>query len=230
MRKKIIFSFLATSLVLFFTACDEEKKYATVDFEDISLDSTQVHKTSAFTSGAITFANAYTADWDYYEGFAASAKTDMETAGFTNDLSVYTTSAASGKQFAVIYKDNASCSFDSNTEYIIRDIKLNNNTYAYLSMKNGDLYSKKFVTNDWFKITIFGHNKLDVKLDSIDFYLADFRDGKAYICDKWTTVNLEKLGLINKLSFSFSSTDNGEWGMNTPAYACIDDITYILPE
>ena len=33
---------------------------------------------------------------------------------------------------------------------------------------------------------------------------------------------------VKKLHFSLSSTDNGDWGMNTPAYFCMDDIKGIV--
>jgi hypothetical protein len=151
------------------------------------------------------------------EGFAASSRYDMTTAGTTNDLSVYAPTAASGKKYAVVYDNNAICYFADNKEYVLQELKLNNSTYAYLSMKDGDAYAKKFEAGDWFKLTIYGYNSSNVKVDSLDYYLADFRDGKSFICNQWTSVQLGELGLVNKLSFSFSSSDNGAWGMNTPA-------------
>ena len=34
------------------------------------------------------------------------------------------------------------------------------------------------------------------------------------------------LGEVYGLSFGFESTDNGEWGMNTPAYFALDNLAY----
>ena len=61
-----------------------------------------------------------------------------------------------------------------------------------------------------------------------DIYLADFRDGKSYICAAWTKVDLSALGTFNKVAFTISSSDVGDYGMNTPAYFCIDDVTFNL--
>jgi hypothetical protein len=105
---------------------------------------------------------------------------------------------------------------------------VNNNTYAALSIKNGDDYASKFTENDWFKVVITGFDGKGDITGEKEFYLADFRDGKSYICDKWTSVNLESLGKVNKLEFTFDSTDKGQLGINTPQYVCIDDIVYYI--
>jgi hypothetical protein len=39
---------------------------------------------------------------------------------------------------------------------------------------------------------------------------------------------LDHWGTIHKIAFSFESSDMGDWGMNTPAYACIDNISGVL--
>jgi len=67
-----------------------------------------------------------------------------------------------------------------------------------------------------------------VYIDSTGFYLADFQDANNdndYIINTWTSVDLFSLGLLDSLSFELTSSDNGAYGMNTPAYFCMDDIT-----
>ncbi|MBO4549163.1 MAG: DUF4465 domain-containing protein, partial [Bacteroidaceae bacterium] len=66
-------------------------------------------------------------------------------------------------------------------------------------------------------------------------YLADLRDeATAYIINDWRYVDLSGLGAVAKLGFELSSSDTGEWGMNTPGYFCFDDFgaegTEVLPE
>lgn len=230
MRKSFKFiGFIAIMLASFSSCIDHDLVYETIDFEDVALDGDTTLKYTSFTTKGMTFHNVVN-DWGFWSGMAASTKNNMLIGDYTNDLSVYAPNAASGRKFAVAFNDGASCSFPSNTSYLIKELKVNNNSYAYLSMKNGDLFAKKFAAGDWFKLTIYGYTNSGMIKDSVDFYLADFRNGKSYICDSWTTVNIRKLGLVNKLSFSFSSTDNGTWGMNTPAYVCIDDLTYVLGE
>ena len=105
---------------------------------------------------------------------------------------------------------------------------INNTTYSFLAIANGDDFARKFDAGDWFKIIITGFSTNGNQTGKVEFYLADFRNGKSYICQEWTEVNLKSLGKVNKLEFTFESTDSGEYGMNTPAYACIDDIIYYV--
>ena len=45
------------------------------------------------------------------------------------------------------------------------------------------------------------------------------------ILNTWKKVDLSELGYVTSIGFSVSSTDTGDWGMNTPAYFCIDKLT-----
>lgn len=237
MRKISYLTVCATIMLALSSCTDHELAYVTVDFENVTLKGDTVLKDTSFVSKDLSFQNNFT---DYgggftsWSGFACSSKKDRTTAGYTNDLSVYSNSAASENKFGVFYYSSydqvAFCVFTNNNEYVIKELKLNNNTYAYLSMRDGDAYAKKFVAGDWFKVTIYGYGANGIVKDSVEYYLADFRNGKSYICSEWTTVNIAKLRAVNKITFGFSSSDTGDYGMNTPAYVCVDDITYILGE
>ena len=64
-------------------------------------------------------------------------------------------------------------------------------------------------------------------MGSVDYYLEDFRDGKSFIEESWAYVDLSSLGrCVNKVEISFSGTDIGEYGLNTPTYCVIDEIGY----
>ena len=57
--------------------------------------------------------------------------------------------------------------------------------------------------------------------------MADYRfsdNAQDYIIDEWTYIDLSQLGDADSLVFSLSSSDNGQFGMNTPAYFCVDNI------
>ena len=54
------------------------------------------------------------------------------------------------------------------------------------------------------------------------------KDGK-YI-NQWTYVDLSQFGEIDAIMFSLSSSDNGTWGMNTPAYFAMDNFGAAMPE
>jgi len=107
-----------------------------------------------------------------------------------------------------------------------------NTTYAYWSINDGDAFSKKFGGEDgndpdWFKLTITGKDAGDKATGTVAFYLADYRfedTSRDYIVDQWTWVDLSPLGEIAGLEFVLSSSDEGDWGMNTPAYFALDHL------
>ena len=81
---------------------------------------------------------------------------------------------------------------------------------------------------DYFLLTIKGYHDGELVADSVDFYLADYRfddNTQDYIVKDWTYVDLLSLGPVDSLQFSLSSTDNGMFGMNTPAYFVMDNFT-----
>lgn len=110
----------------------------------------------------------------------------------------------------------------STQTFLPQSIYVTNTTWSYYAMLNGSSFNKKFTAEDWCKLTIIGLNGY-VKTGEIDVYLA--KDGK--ILDTWEKVDLTSLGECNVLYFQMSSTDTGQWGMNNPAYFCIDDFTAI---
>ena len=138
--------------------------------------------------------------------------------------------AEPGGTYAVAYNPR-SLTFASSMAHIVRGFYITNSTYAALSMKHGDDFSKKFGgpsgdDPDWFRLSVWGvyHGRAT---DTIDFYLADFRfedNEKDYIVESWEWLELSTLGPVDSLMLSLSSSDMGAWGMNTPAYFCIDDI------
>jgi hypothetical protein len=64
--------------------------------------------------------------------------------------------------------------------------------------------------------------------DSINIYLADYRSpdkGKDFILRDWKYVDLTTLGEVDSLYLRMTSSDVGVFGMNTPAYICIDQVS-----
>jgi hypothetical protein len=99
-------------------------------------------------------------------------------------------------------------------------------------MKEGDAFAKKFggITGndpDFFLLTIKKFYNGQLSADSINFYLADYRftdNSLDYLVKDWTWIELTSLGNADSLQFSLSSSDAGAFGMNTPAYFCVDDV------
>jgi hypothetical protein len=204
-----------------------------VNFDNIDLDSTGVWNGSDlsgdFEEQGFSFENSYDTTWSYWSsGFAVSNNIDSITAGYTNMYSVISASSYSGNNFA-ISNNNSNINFDHK---IIDGFYVNNSTYSSLSMLQGDFVAKKFGgesgnDEDWFKLSIIGYVDTLAK-DTVDFYLADYRfedNNQDYIVTDWTWIDLNSLGSINGLRFELTSSDNGDFGMNTPAFFCMDDFT-----
>jgi hypothetical protein len=168
--------------------------------------------------------------------------TDGTTPGFGNQYSCitgmgaenstsYTVSFVLGKSAVPMPMNNDPFTFPGSVD-------INNSTYAYWSMLEGDNYAKKFGgidgnDPDYFLLTIKGYVNGAVTQDSINFYLADYRfpdNSMDYIVNQWTTVNLMPLGHVDSLFFTLSSSDVGVFGMNTPAYFCLDNLTLGIAE
>jgi hypothetical protein len=67
-------------------------------------------------------------------------------------------------------------------------------------------------------------------LGAKDFYLGDFRDGKEIIVNEWTELDLSTFDGVSYIKFAFDGTDLGSYGLNTPSYFCLDNISYYAAE
>ena len=194
----------------------------------------------AARSGNVVLHNGYDPGFVSWDGFAVSNHTDIETPGFMNDLSAITGGGVHGSAAYAVGYDSGFAPLPPTLEIldagdagvVMKGFFVTNTTYAYLSMLEGDDYAKKFGgetggDEDWFLLTVHGIDSDDSEVGTVDFYLADFRaeDGaEDYILNQWAWVDTTSLGPVAKLRFTLSSTDMGEWGMNTPAYFGLDDL------
>lgn len=240
MKQTSILSTLVLVLLLGMTACHPDKKedtLVTIGFEDVELgEKGYLNNRSCTLEGLFFFNDFSSSDWgESWYGTAISKQTDTETEGFLNQYSVSTGAAASGKQFAVLYysayNGDSSCyfKFENNKEYTLKSMAITNSTYAYLSMTKGDSYAKKFGEGDWFKMILTSYDAAGHEIATKEVYLADFRNGKSTLLNTWETIDLTSLGKLNFLKITFDSSDKGQWGINTPTYACIDNLVYVVP-
>jgi len=210
----------------------------TADFESFSLSADSFLNGSdgsmGFSDGNISLPNEYDAQWDSWTGWAISSVTDTTTAGYENQFSCISGGGAEGSAtYAVSYIFDESVLYTTGAAEggIIEGFYLNNSTYAYLSMRDGDAIGKRFGGEDgddpdFFYLCIKEKGDRAVPNDSLIVYLADFRsddNSEDYILDEWTYVDLSHFGNVDSLSFTLHSSDNGMFGMNTPAYFCIDN-------
>ena len=124
----------------------------------------------------------------------------------------------------------------------IHGLYVTNTTYAALSMLEGDSFAKKFGgptgnDPDYFLLTAYGIDASGhVLANHVDFYLADYRfadNALDYVVDTWQYMDLSALAGAVTIAFNLSSSDVGDFGMNTPGYFAIDDLvlsTAAVPE
>jgi hypothetical protein len=171
--------------------------------------------------------------WDH--GFSYSNKTDSTTSGFGNQYSAKTAGGYNGSgKYAVAYGPvNYLYYQPTGLPKSIAGFYITNSTYAYNSMRDGDAFGKKFggatgLDSDWFKIIIRGILNGQTLPDTVEFYLADFQDPNSandYIVNTWQWVSLTKLGDVDTLQLTLKSSDTSSFGLNTPAYFCVDNFT-----
>lgn len=211
---------------------------AVTTFDDLTLAPGSFYfpaATTTFQSGLASFNHDYS-DFGIpgccWSGWTYSNTTDTTTPGFTNQYSAYAGSGAGGSpNFGVAYFGTPEIRLA--TPSFVAGAYFTNTTYAALSMLNGDSFAKKFGgasgnDEDFLKLTISGWNAADQQTGAVDFYLADYRfadNSQDYIVRDWTFVDLSPLGAVSKLGFDLTSSDTGPFGINTPAYFALDDLS-----
>jgi hypothetical protein len=243
--KKVIIAFAAIA------ASASIATATVIDFDDLAVPSAGYengeHLAGAFVSNGASFNNFFDDTFGpYWEGFAYSIRGDTTTAGLGNQYSAYAGGgsdpngqAVPGNVFALGY-----VGFTIPTitlpPALSRPLSLHvtNTTYTALSMRNGDSFAKKFGgasgnDPDFFKLTVTALDAQEAPIGSLDFFLADYRfadNAQDYILNTWASMDLSPLGDgVSALRFTLASSDNGMFGMNTPAYFAIDNVI-VVPE
>jgi len=188
--------------------------------------------------GAISFLNDYYAPWDSWTGFSISNVTDNTTSGFGNQYASFAGGGSNSDNYAVFYSNGA---IEFNQPMHLRSFDVTTTAYSAISMRDGDPYAKQFgsINNangvpdgtngeDFLVLHIIPKDANDDLVgDTIDFFLADFRfsdPNEDYILDMWTMIDLSPYLIVaNKIEFSFSSSDVGAFGINTPTYFALDN-------
>ena len=238
------------SILLFLLACPllALSQSITSDFENIQVNPNSYIKDAGpdryFEDAYVRLPNEYTdaGSFDFWNGWVVSNVKDTITEGFVNEGASYAGEGVNGSDnYAVSYVPSPTrihLTEEARSKAArFESLYISNNTYAALSMKNGDAFAKKFggVSGDdpdFFMLTISAWLDGEIKPVALDIFLADYRfedNSEDYILKDWQWVDLTSLGQADSLEFSLSSSDNGSFGMNTPAYFCIDNVTVQMP-
>lgn len=215
------------------------------DFENLTLPAESYWNGSSggngFQSGDAFFPTDYYTPWAFWQGGSAySNATDSVTAGFGNLYGVRAGSGFGGSDnFAVVQNDAVVRLLEGAVSVL--GFYVTNGTYAARSMELGDDFGKQFGSplnaagvedgtngEDWFLLAISGHKDGNPTVASVEFYLADFRsanDENDFIVTDWQWVDISILGEVDSINFALSSSDVGDFGMNTPAFFILDNLT-----
>ena len=202
-------------------------------FEDVTIGAEEsvlhLDESGTFESGDFIFQQEVSvSDWGtYYYGNLLSNKSDNEFESYLDAEKSAKGGAYEGSNFLVWTPSYMAIdSILLKKDRTVPGFFINNTAYAVNSMTKGDDFAKKFGKDDWFRLTISASfNGVAVNTQVVVDLAAE---GK-YI-NEWTYVDLSEFGVIDALQFSLSSSDNGTYGMNTPAYFCIDDFGAVMPE
>ena len=243
MNKKIFKAIFTIGFISAFISCEKEKvPVDKITFEEINLGDKGFYNGSdmagGFISGNAFFKTNYYPEYNSWSGFACSNHTDTETRGYQNQYSCIAGEGANGSsQYAIL------SSWDLDTlEFIVPEkitaISFCNSTYAYYSMLEGDEFAKQFGGGsgddlDYFSLRLQCYDESNRLIGDGTINLADYRftnNADDYIANVWTEMDLSEIGFIKYIVFSFESSDNGPFGINTPTYVCIDNIKGELQE
>lgn len=234
------FTFLIAAMSMGFLTCMSFAQN-TADFEDLSLELESYWNGSdnsgEFNSGGWMFYNAYNSSYGSWNGWAYSNTTDTETYSWDNQYSSASLpSYPIEGNYAVAYIIG---DWENDYSPIPAIIKTENeeavsvagtwiclsafaNMYMEDEVSGGDYDNNQH----YLKLIVKGYSPDSFTWNTIEVYLADYRFQNSnynYKFENWQYVNLENLGEVNELQFTMESSDAGEYGLNTPAYFCIDN-------
>jgi hypothetical protein len=182
-------------------------------------------------SGGVSFANLYGIDsyggfnYEYWNGFAYSNVVDTTDPAFTNQYASFPGGGYQTSTYAVAFGDGAA--FTLPVPGTVAGFRIANTTYAALTMRDGDQYgfSAPLPPGGWFATTATGRLN-GSPTGTATYYLADLRGTlPPGILASWDWFDLSGLGVVESVEFTFSGSDTGTFGLNTPAYFAMDALT-----
>lgn len=233
------------TLVAAFAVAGNINAQVLIDFESFTFPAPEMADTGQSVNGefvfnGVSFENYYNAGGGYFNGFTISNFTDVTTPGYLNQFSSFTGDGANASEIYSVYYQPGSIKTNS-ANVKINSFKITNTTYTALSMLNGDGYGKQFGSiydadgmvdgtngEDFLRLWIIGESFDGSIVDSIEFFLGDYRfadNAQDYIVTEWTDIDLSAFNFdVAELNFAFESSDNNAFGIRTPTYFALDNV------
>ena len=194
----------------------------------VEVDGSQVYNGLLYTEGAASFGSYYAYDgtWESWGGFALSANRDLEDLGmdYSNQFSVY---ASDNTKFAVGYAFGdwggeygvPVIEFSEPVRLVSAEVANANKTYHYCVAhpRVGEEENEEAL---WVDLVVTGYDAAGTQTSTASFRLAEGEQ----VLGTWAGFDLSPLGEVSRVVFSIESNDVGEYGLNVPAFFCIDNI------
>lgn len=199
-------------------------------------------------SQGIVFSHTAVRDWNSWNGFTLSTVTDNTNHDNTwypdNQWGSMTKGGydGEGSPFIVAYWDAYNDGLATNIEERINMIDVRGCAYdqaegvyvtlspwTYYANVNGVAPARAFVKGDWLKLIATGYITVNGVVEqtlTAEYLLADYTGNELIQASSWNWFDLSALGVVDYITFTLESTDNGQWGINTPTYFCIDKLTF----
>lgn len=249
----IDFSDFAPSMMAGPTSYGENYYSATAAGNQVTEISNQLFKSTVNSGyGGIEFWNGGIAlsHWNYRSNPTDDASLPNDWwYSYKNQMSVYNTSSADGSNanagrgdnnFGVVfgYVDSYNQqfgvekpSFSLKVPMRLQGLWICNSSYTYGVMKYGNTFGNVGVAQPleaiggYFKVILECYDENNSPIATYSKLLADYRPDSARV-EPVTTWSYWSIGASNvkKVKFNFEGSDSGDYGLNTPAYICIDDI------
>ena len=175
----------------------------------------------------LSFSNTFENEFNSFTGFAISDVANQTATGFENQFAAFPGSGSGGSDNYLI-----GFSFDGNANLaasrLLNSIDVTNTTFAALGILGDDGTPTEDElpleeTNGFFELIIQGNNSA-ASLQQITVRLADYTENNDLLVDFWQTVDVSELQ-STELTFSFAGSDVGGFGLNTPSYLALDNVT-----
>jgi hypothetical protein len=243
MKKTITLVALALGL----TVAKAQTASVTIDMESFTLAPNSAYSNTnnvAFTSYSVAFQHKWDTSFGGFwsGGFVYTNKYDSTTGTYSNLYGVKPLKGYNNSTIFVDAQDKAVINLSAPST-TVDGFYITNTTYAFKVVRNGNSFSRKFGDTtgtgsgttiaqgsypDFFKVTVRGYKNGVLKPDSVPFYLADYRfanNAQDYVVNNWQWVNTNILGEVDSIKFHMYTSDNGQFGPNTPLFFGMDNFT-----
>ncbi|MCM1168651.1 MAG: DUF4465 domain-containing protein [Bacteroides sp.] len=121
--------------------------------------------------------------------------------------------------------------FEVGVEREIVSLDVMNSMDMHQYMAHGFYSKDSLVDGQWVKATFTGYGAQGDETGSVDVYLGDFRNGKTFIMEEWTSVDVSALGKVNKVRADMSWSEAWDKPITPTNFTiCIDNIKFVKEE